>query len=74
MPSATAEMHGFGHPNTALPVGVQLMVRSDQGAARVMFSIDTGTGFPDAVLTPLGLGGTAVHRSVDPDDYRCSSR
>jgi pyruvate,water dikinase len=55
----------------ALSVGVQRMVRSDIGGAGVMFSIDTETGFPDAVLINAnwGLGETVVQGSVDPDEY-----
>jgi len=50
---------------------VQRMVRSDLGAAGVMFSIDTETGFRDAVLltAAYGLGETVVQGSVNPDEY-----
>ena len=62
---------GFDHMTVALSVGVQLMVRSDLGAAGVMFSIDTETGFGDAVLinAAWGLGETIVQGTVDPDEY-----
>ena len=55
----------------ALSAGLQLMVRSDKGGAGVMFSIDTETGFPDAVLinAAWGLGETVVQGLVDPDEY-----
>lgn len=63
---------GIDHLQVALSVGVQHMVRSDTGGAGVMFSIDTETGFPDAVLISAnwGLGETVVQGSVDPDEYR----
>jgi len=62
---------GFDHMKVALSVGVQLMVRSDLGGAGVMFSIDTETGFGDAVLinAAWGLGETVVQGAVDPDEY-----
>jgi pyruvate,water dikinase len=65
------ETHGFDHLRVALSVGVQHMVRADTGAAGVMFSIDTETGFPDAVLinAAWGLGETVVQGTVDPDEY-----
>jgi len=65
------EDHGFGHLDVALSVGVQRMVRSDLGAAGVMFSIDTETGFPRSVLIDAswGLGETVVGGRVDPDEY-----
>jgi pyruvate,water dikinase len=55
----------------ALSVGVQRMVRADIGAAGVMFSIDTETGFPHAVLitAAFGLGEMVVQGAVDPDEY-----
>ncbi|MBS3803208.1 MAG: phosphoenolpyruvate synthase [Oleiphilaceae bacterium] len=66
------ENHEIDHTQVALSVGVQHMVRSDTGGAGVMFSIDTETGFPDAVLISAnwGLGETVVQGSVDPDEYR----
>lgn len=62
---------GFDHMEVALSVGVQKMVRSDKAAAGVMFSIDTETGFPDAVLVTgsWGLGEMVVQGSVTPDQY-----
>ena len=65
------ESKGFGHLDIALSVGVQLMVRADIGASGVMFSIDTETGFPDAVVISAawGLGETVVQGAVDPDKY-----
>jgi pyruvate, water dikinase len=65
------ENHGFDHMRVALSVGVQRMVHSDRGAAGVMFSIDTETGFPDTVLinASWGLGEAVVQGIVDPDEY-----
>ncbi|QBQ55766.1 phosphoenolpyruvate synthase [Nitrosococcus wardiae] len=65
------ENHGFDHLKVALSIGVQRMVRSDQAGAGVMFSIDTETGFPDAVLinAAWGLGESVVQGIVDPDEY-----
>lgn len=65
------QTRGFKHMDVALSVGVQLMVRSDKGGAGVMFSIDTESGFPDAVLinAAWGLGEAVVKGSVDPDEY-----
>ncbi|MGB3295812.1 MAG: phosphoenolpyruvate synthase [Phormidesmis sp.] len=62
---------GFDHLSIALSVGVQKMVRSDKACAGVMFSIDTETGFPDAVLLTgaWGLGETVVQGSVTPDQF-----
>jgi pyruvate,water dikinase len=64
--------HGIDQLKVALSVGVQPMVRSDRGAAGVMFSIDTETGFPGVVVIDgsWGLGETVVQGSVDPDSYR----
>ncbi len=62
---------GFEHKNIALSIGVQRMVRSDLAAAGVMFSIDTETGFRDAILinASYGLGENVVQGSVNPDEY-----
>ena len=62
---------GFDHFKIALSIGVQRMVRSDQGAAGVMFTVDTETGFRDAVLinAAYGLGENVVQGSVNPDEY-----
>lgn len=63
--------HGYDHMKVALSVGVQEMVRSDLGSAGVMFSIDTETGFRNAVLinAAYGLGENVVQGSVTPDEY-----
>jgi pyruvate,water dikinase len=62
---------GFGHFDVALSVGVQKMVRSDKGAAGVMFTLDTETGFPDVILinAAWGLGENVVSGAVNPDEY-----
>ena len=62
---------GFDHRKIALSIAVQRMVRSDLGAAGVMFTIDTETGFRDAVLinAAYGLGENVVQGSVNPDEY-----
>ncbi|HEX9680454.1 MAG TPA: phosphoenolpyruvate synthase [Anaerolineales bacterium] len=62
---------GFDHFQVALSIGVQRMVRSDLAASGVMFSIDTETGFRDAVLinAAYGLGENVVQGTVNPDEY-----
>lgn len=62
---------GFSPTDVALSVGVQQMVRSDLGAAGVAFSIDTETGFENAVLinASWGLGESVVKGTVNPDEY-----
>jgi pyruvate, water dikinase len=66
------EAKGFDHDKVALSVGVQQMVRADIGAAGVMFSIDTETGFDRVVLinAAWGLGENVVQGSVNPDEYQ----
>jgi len=62
---------GFDHFQVALSIGVQEMVRSDLASSGVMFSIDTETGFRDAVLitAAYGLGENVVQGAVNPDEY-----
>jgi pyruvate,water dikinase len=62
---------GFTHAEVALSAGVQRMVRSDTGAAGVMFTIDTESGFKDVVFvtSSYGLGETVVQGAVNPDEY-----
>ncbi len=62
---------GFDHFKVGLSIGVQRMVRSDLAVSGVMFSIDTETGFRDAVLinAAYGLGENVVQGSVNPDEY-----
>ena len=62
---------GYAHADVALSAGVQRMVRSDLGAAGVMFTIDTETGFKDVVFitSSYGLGETVVQGAVNPDEF-----
>ncbi|MBF0803534.1 MULTISPECIES: phosphoenolpyruvate synthase [Neisseria] len=62
---------GFAHDIVALSAGVQRMVRSDSGAAGVMFSIDTESGFDQVVFvtSSYGLGETVVQGAVNPDEF-----
>jgi len=62
---------GFDHFKVALSIGVQKMVRSDLASAGVMFTIDTETGFKDAILisAAYGLGENVVQGAVNPDEY-----
>jgi pyruvate,water dikinase len=65
------QSHGFDHLRIALSIGVQKMVRSDLACSGVMFSIDTETGFTNAVLIngSYGLGENVVQGAVNPDEY-----
>jgi pyruvate,water dikinase len=62
---------GFEHSLVALSAGIQTMVRSDVGSAGVMFTLDTETGFRDAVFVTAsyGLGETVVQGAVNPDEF-----
>ena len=62
---------GFSHTKVGLSAGIQKMVRSDLGAAGVMFSCDTESGFADVVLinASYGLGENVVQGTVEPDQY-----
>ena len=63
--------HGFAHDQVALSAGVQRMVRSDAGASGVMFTMDTESGFRDAVFitASYGLGEAVVQGAVNPDEF-----
>jgi len=63
--------HGYAGSDLALSAGIQKMVRSDLGAAGVMFTIDTESGFADVVLitSNYGLGETVVQGAVNPDEF-----
>ncbi len=63
--------HGYDHLKVALSIGVQIMVRSDMASSGVMFSIDTESGFRNAVLinAAYGLGENVVQGTVNPDEY-----
>lgn len=62
---------GFDHSLVALSAGIQTMVRSDVGSAGVMFTLDTESGFRDAVFitSSYGLGETVVQGAVNPDEF-----
>ncbi|MEQ1881729.1 MAG: PEP/pyruvate-binding domain-containing protein, partial [Burkholderiales bacterium] len=62
---------GFTHAEVALSAGIQCMVRSDQGAAGVMFTLDTESGFDKVVFitAAYGLGETVVQGQVNPDEF-----
>ncbi len=62
---------GFAHDVVALSAGVQRMVRSDKGAAGVMFTLDTESGFEDVVFitSSYGLGEMVVQGAVNPDEF-----
>ncbi|HET7065157.1 MAG TPA: phosphoenolpyruvate synthase [Rudaea sp.] len=63
--------HGFKHEEVFLSAGVQLMVRSDVGASGVLFTLDTESGFRDAVFVTgsYGLGEMVVQGAVNPDEF-----
>jgi pyruvate,water dikinase len=62
---------GFLHAEVALSAGVQKMVRSDKASSGVMFTLDTESGFNDAIFitSSYGLGETVVQGAVNPDEY-----
>lgn len=62
---------GFEHRNVALSAGIQRMVRSDLAASGVMFTLDTESGFRDAVFitASYGLGEMVVQGAVNPDEF-----
>ena len=61
----------FAHSQVALSAGIQRMVRSDRGASGVMFTMDTESGFRDAVFitASYGLGEAVVQGAVNPDEF-----
>jgi pyruvate, water dikinase len=63
--------HGFKHEDVFLSAGVQFMVRSDVGASGVLFTLDTESGFRDAVFVTAsyGLGEMVVQGAVNPDEF-----
>src|SRR5213592_4362006 len=63
--------HDFDHDAVALSAGVQQMVRSDIGASGVMFTMDTESGFDDAVFITASyrLGEAVVQGAVNPDEF-----
>ena len=62
---------GFLHAEVALSAGVQRMVRSDKASSGVMFTLDTESGFKDAIFitSSYGLGETVVQGAVNPDEF-----
>ena len=62
---------GFTHMDVALSIGIQKMVRSDRGAAGVIFTLDTESGFRDVIFITgaYGLGENVVQGAVDPDEF-----
>lgn len=62
---------GFAHSDVALSASVQKMIRSDVGASGVIFTLDTESGFRDAVLitSAYGLGEAVVQGAVNPDEF-----
>ncbi|QGG80358.1 phosphoenolpyruvate synthase [Litorivicinus lipolyticus] len=65
---------GFDHELVALSAGIQRMVRSETGAAGVLFTMDTESGFRDVVFVTAayGLGETVVQGAVNPDEFYVS--
>ena len=63
--------HGFSHGDVALSAAVQRMVRSDLASSGVMFTIDTETGFENAIFitSSYGLGEAVVQGAVNPDEF-----
>ena len=63
--------HGFSHSDVALSAGVQRMVRTDLGVSGVAFTLDTESGFRDAVFvtSSYGLGEMVVQGAVNPDEF-----
>ena len=70
------EQQGYANIDIYLSVCVQRMVRSDCGAAGVMFTLDVDSGFPDAILidAAYGLGENVVKGVVNPDEYRVQKK
>ena len=68
---AYRDHQGFEHSQVALSAGIQRMVRSDEGASGVLFTMDTESGFRDAVFVTasFGLGEAVVQGAVNPDEF-----
>ena len=62
---------GYDHKLVALSCAIQRMVRSDLGAAGVMFTMDTESGFDQVVFitSSYGLGESVVQGLVNPDEF-----
>ena len=67
---------GFAHADVALSAGIQRMVRSDLGAAGVMFTLDTESGFDQVVFitSAYGLGELVVQGAINPDEFYVDKR
>ena len=67
---------GFEHEGVALSAGIQRMVRSETGAAGVMFTLDTESGFDEVVFitSSYGLGEMVVQGAVNPDEFYLSKK
>lgn len=65
------EHQGFEHSLVALSAGIQRMVRSDLASSGVLFTLDTESGFRDAVFvtSSVGLGEMVVQGAVNPDEF-----
>ena len=65
------EKMGFDHLKVALSIGVQIMIRADKSSSGVMFTVDTETGFPNALVIngSWGLGENVVKGVVNPDQF-----
>lgn len=63
--------HGFEHMDVAISVGIQQMVRSDEAASGVMFTLDTDSGYDGVVYitSSYGLGEAIVGGAVNPDEF-----
>ncbi|GAA3914065.1 phosphoenolpyruvate synthase [Litoribacillus peritrichatus] len=63
--------YGFDHDQVSLSAGIQRMVRSETASSGVMFTLDTESGFRDAVFitSSYGLGETVVQGAVNPDEF-----
>lgn len=63
--------HDFAHAEVALSAGIQRMVRTDLGVSGVAFTLDTESGYRDAVLVTAayGLGELVVQGAVNPDEF-----
>ena len=68
---AYREHQNFDHEKVALSAGIQRMVRSDIGTSGVLFTLDTESGYRDAVFITgaYGLGETVVQGAVNPDEF-----
>ena len=67
---------GYADVDVALSAGVQRMVRSDEGSAGVMFTLDTESGFDQVVFitSSYGLGELVVQGAVNPDEFYVDKR